>query len=148
MHGNPISLLDYLKVLDYSEDTHIKKSIITIQNKDNLCCGRALAVGRAIADNHHKLLKFKQGRLIQKRSALDLYKKANILPGPCSLCKISKFQGSLPGYQIIFMLVILAYMRAHGQKKIVLYKNRDHYNVVNPKKLPAFHGKRFFCEKM
>ena len=58
-------------------------------------------MGRAIAHNHPKLLKFKQGRLIQKRSALDLYKKANILPGPCGLRKISKFQGSLPGYQII-----------------------------------------------
>ena len=90
-----------LKVLDYSKDTHIKKSIITIKNRDNLCCGRALAVGRAIADNHPKLLKFKQGRLIQKQSALDLYKKANILPGPCGLREISKFQGSLPGYQII-----------------------------------------------
>ena len=97
--------------------TLIKKSIITIKNRDNLRCGRALAVGRAIADNNPKLLKFKQGRLIQKRSGLDLYKKANILPGPCSLREISKFQGSLPGYQARFMLVILAYMRAHGQKK-------------------------------
>ena len=31
-----------LKVLDYSKDTLLKKSIITIRNKGNLCCGRAL----------------------------------------------------------------------------------------------------------
>ena len=90
-----------LKVLDYSKDTHVKKSIITIKNKDNLCCGRALAVGKAIADNHSKVKQFKQGKFIQKKVALDLYKKANVLPGPSGLREISKFQGSLPGYQII-----------------------------------------------
>ena len=140
-----------LKVLDYSKDTHIKKSIITIKNKDNLCCGRALAVGKAIADNHSKVKQFKQGKLIQKKVALDLYKKANVLPGPCGLREISKFQGSLPGYQIIVIDFharnTSIYEGPRAEKKIVLYKNGDHYNVVNPEKLPAFHGKRFFCEK-
>ena len=140
-----------LKVLDYSKDTHLKKSIITIRNKDNLCCGRALAVGKALADNHPNVKQFKLGRPIQKKVALELYKKANILPGPCGLREIGKFQGSLPGYQII---VIDFYARnasiyegPRGNKKIVLYKHGDHHNVVNPAKLPAFHGKRFFCEK-
>ena len=90
-----------LKVLDYSKDIHVKKSIITIKNKDSLGCERALAVGKAIADSHSKVKQFKLGKLIQKKVALDLYKKANILPGPCGLREISKFQGSLPGYQII-----------------------------------------------
>ena len=90
-----------LKVLDCSKDTHIKKSVITIKNRDNLCCGRASAVGKAIADNHTKVKQFKLGKLIQKKVALDLYEKANILPGPCGLRQISKFQGSLPGYPII-----------------------------------------------
>ena len=54
-----------------------------------------------IADNHPKVKQFKQGKFIQKKVALDLYKKANILHGPCSLREISKFQGTLPGYQII-----------------------------------------------
>lgn len=87
--------------LDYSKDTHIKISIITIKNKDNLCCGCVLAVAKAIADNHPKVKQFKQGKPIQEKVALDLYKKANVLPDPCGLHEISKFQGSLPGYQII-----------------------------------------------
>ena len=140
-----------LKVLDYSKDTHIKKSIITIRNKDNLCCGRAIAVGKALADNDPKVKQFKLGKLIQKRVALELYKKANIFPGPCGLREISKFQGSLPGYQIIVIDFharnACIYEGPRGDKKIVLYKNGDHYNVINPKKLPAFHGKRFFCQK-
>ena len=110
-----------LKVLDYSKDTNIKKSIITIKNRDNLCCGRALAVGKAIADNHTKVKQFKQGKFIQKKEALDLCERANISPGPCGLCEISKFQGSLPGYQIIVIdfhaRKILVSMRAHGQEK-------------------------------
>ena len=46
-----------LEVLDYAKDTytHLKKSIITIRNNNNLCCGRALAVGKALADNHSQL---------------------------------------------------------------------------------------------
>ena len=81
-----------LKVLDYSKDTLLKKSIITIMNRDNLCCGRALSVGKAIADKHPKVKQVKQGKLIQKKVALNLYKKANILPGPCGLREIGKFQ--------------------------------------------------------
>ena len=91
------------------------------------------------------------GRPVQKKVALELFQKANILPGPCGHREISKFQGSLPGYQII---VIDFYARnasiyegPRGDKKIVLYKNGDHFNVVNLAKLPAFHGKRFFCQK-
>jgi hypothetical protein len=140
-----------LKVLDYSKDTHIKKSIITIRNKDNLCCGRALAVGKAIADNHPKVKQFKTSGSIQKKVAVELFRKANILPGPCGLREISKFQGALPGYQIIVIDFharnASIYEGPRGEKKIVLYKNGDHYNVINPKKLPAFHGKRFFCKK-
>ena len=139
------------KVLHYSKDTHLKKSIITIRNKDNLCCGRALAVGKALADNHPNVKQFKLGRPIQKKVALEAYKKANILPGPCGLREIGKFQGSLPGYQIIFIDFharnASIYEGPRGDKKIVLYKHGDHYNEVNPAKLPAFHGKQFFCEK-
>ena len=70
------------------------------------------------------------------------------MPGPCGLGKISKFRGTLPGYQIIVIDFkahnTSIYEGPQGNKKIVPYKNGDHYNVINPTKLPAFHGKRFF----
>ena len=110
-----------LKVLDYSKDTCLKKSIITIRNKDNLSCGWALAVGKALADNHRQLQQLKLGRPLQKKVALKLYKKANILPGPCGLCEIGKCQGSLPGYQIIVIdfhtRSASIYERAQGEIK-------------------------------
>jgi ferredoxin len=147
----PIGSGKSLKVLDYNKDSLVKKSIITIRNKDKLCCGRAIAVGQAMADKHPKLKQFKNGQLIQKQVALKLYKRANVLPGPCGLRDISKFQGVLGGYQIVVIDFnarnSVIYEGPRGSKKIVLYKHGDHFNVINPEKLPAFHGKRFFCEK-
>ena len=35
-------------------------------------CGRSLAVGQALADNHPKVKKIKMGRFILKKLALDL----------------------------------------------------------------------------
>ena len=140
-----------LKVLDYKTDCLVKRSIITIKNKDDLCCGRAIAVGQAIADRHPKLMQFKAGRLIQKSAALDLYKKANVLAGPCGLPQINKFQGVLRDYQIIVIDFnarnTVIYEGPRQSKRIVLYKKQNHYNVINPEKLPAFYGKRFYCQK-
>ena len=83
--------------------------------------------------------------------ALELYKKANILPGPCGLREVSKFQGVLSEYQITVIDFnagnTVIYEGPRGSKKIVWYKNGDHFNVINLSKLPAFHGKRFFCQK-
>ena len=53
-----------LKVLNYAKDTHLKKSVITIKNRDNLCCGHVLAVGKALADNHSQVQQIKMGRHI------------------------------------------------------------------------------------
>ena len=89
-----------LKVLDYAKDSVLKRSIITIKNKDNLCCARAIVLGKALVECHPKLKQIKNGRIIQKQLALELCKKANVLPGPCGLREISKFQGVLEGFQI------------------------------------------------
>ena len=74
------------------------------------------------------------------------------MPDPCGLREISKFQGSLPGYQIIAIDFharnTSIYEGSQAERKIVLYKNGDHYNIVNPKKLPAFHGKRLFVKSV
>ena len=140
-----------IKVLDYNKDSLAKRSIITIKNKDKLCLGRALAVGKALADNHPKLKQIKDGKIIQKKIALELYKRANILLGSCGLREVSRFQGVLLGYQVIVIDFnarnSTIYEGPRREKKIVIYKQGDHFNVINPKKLPAFHGKRFFCQK-
>ena len=133
-----------LKVLDYTKDSLVKKSI---KNSDNLYCGRALVVGQLLADSHVKLKQLKIGRPIQKKLALELYKK--VLSGLCGLREVSKFQGVLPGYQIIVIDFNARdssiYESSRRDKKIVIYKNGDHY-VINPKKLLAFHAKCLYCK--
>ena len=128
-----------LKVLDYSKDSLMKRSIITIRHSDDLCCGRALAVALPIINNQPKLKQLKQGKAIQKREALKLYKRANGLPGPCSLSEINTFQRAFPGYQIIVIDYnahnTSIYEGPRGNKNLVLYKSDDHYHIVNPKKL-------------
>ena len=90
-------------------------------------------MGQALADNHPKLKQIKIGQPIQKKLALDLYKKANVLPGPCGLREVSKFQGVLTGYQIIVIDFnarnTSIYEGPRRDRKIVLYKKGDHYNV-------------------
>ena len=134
-----------LKVLDYTKDSLVKKSI---KNSDNLYCGRALVVGQLLADSHVKLKQLKIGRPIQKKLALELYKK--VLSGLCGLREVSKFQGVLPGYQIIVIDFNARdssiYESSRRDKKIVIYKNGDHYDVINPKKLLAFHAKCLYCK--
>ena len=64
--------------------------------------------------------------------------------------EIARFQGILGEYQI----VIIDFHARNGViyegpsrgKKIVLYKNGDHYDVANPEKMPALFAKRFYCE--
>ena len=72
------------------------------------------------------------------------------MPGPCGLREISKFQGSLSDYQIIvidFHARNASIYEGPWGKKNILYKNGDHFNGIIPKRLPAFHGKRFLCKK-
>lgn len=108
--------------VDYHKDSLVKKSIITIRIKGDLSCGRALAVGQVLPDKCPKLQQFKLGRPIQKKVALELCKKANVLPGPCGLLEV-----------LLEYLILVINEDPHHSKKIMLYKHGDHLNVINLK---------------
>ena len=137
-------------MLDYSKDCKLKRCITTVRNVDNLFCARALAVGIAMAQGHSKLKQIKLGKNIQKELAIELCRNANVLFGPCGLGEISRLQSILGEYQIIVIDFharnCVIYEGPSRGRKIVLYKNGDHY-VVNPDKMPAFFAKRFYCDK-
>ena len=140
-----------LKVLDYTKYCKLKRSIITIRNKDNFCCARSIAVGLAMVQRHPKLKQIKLCTGIQKRLALKLCGKANVPLCPCGFRKISRFQGVLGEYQITVIDFharnATIYEGPRKDKKIVLCKNGDHYDVSNSEKMPAFFAKRFFCDE-
>ena len=67
-----------------------KKSHVTIKNKDQLCCARAIVTMKALADanrdtrdpDYHNL---KQGRPVQERKAKELHRLADVPEGPCGI---------------------------------------------------------------
>ena len=79
-----------------------KKSIVCINNTDDLCLARALAVAIARIENDPKYDQIrKSGRAIQRQRALDLHQSANVPLGPCGIPEVKLFQNYLVNYQII-----------------------------------------------
>ena len=87
-----------------------KKSRVTIQNKDQLCCARAIVTVKALADangntkdqDYHNL---KQGRPVQERKAKEFHRLTDVPEGPCGIPELQKFQAALPGYPIKVMSI-------------------------------------------
>ena len=137
-----------LKVLDYSKDSKLKRSIITIKNStDHLCLPRAIVVSTAIIEGHPKLKQIKSGRRIQKDLAINLCRSANVpVNVPCGLNEIARFQSFLNEYQIVidfYARIGVIFEGPYRSKKIVLYKNNMHYDCINPFKIPAFLPNNF-----
>ena len=78
-----------------------KKSVITIQNNDNLCLARALVVAIAKVENdpNYKNLT-KPGRSTQEIKAKELHTAANVPLGPCGITEVEMFQKYLTNYEI------------------------------------------------
>ena len=130
--------------------TRNSKAIIRIQNKDELCCARALVVAKARVDQHPKLASIRQGYgPLQRTLAGDLHREANVPLGPCSYDALTSFSQapSLRGYQI---LLVDAHRSFHittfgplQDKQLILLHHQGHYDVIT--KLPGFFGASYVC---
>ena len=81
-----------------------KKSIIRINNTDDFCLARALAVSIARIEKDPKYDQIrKSDRHIQLERALDLHQAANVPLGPCGIEEVKLFQNYLSNYQIIIV---------------------------------------------
>ena len=79
-----------------------KKSIIRINNKDDFCLARALAVSIARIEKDPKYEQIRKScNHIQLDRALDLHVAANVPLGPCGIDEVKLFQNYLTNYQII-----------------------------------------------
>ena len=58
--------------------TRQKRSVIRIQNDDELCCARALVVAKAHLDQHPKWESIRKGKPLQRTLALDLHHEAKV----------------------------------------------------------------------
>ena len=134
---------------------HLKKkgSVVPINNKDDLCLARALAVSiaRIEQDPRYHYIMDSRGPL-QRERAFDLHEAANVPLGPCGLNEVELFQQYLVNYQIIVVSGdnnnSIIYPRQppanpNPEKTIYLYYQANHFDVI--RSLPAFLNTNYFC---
>ena len=129
-----------------------KKSIICINNKDDFCLARALAVAVARIENDPKYVQIKNSRRpVQLERALDLHEAANVPLGPCGINEVKLFQNYLSNYQIIIVsgdhnnsIIYPPQPPGTDEKPIIsLYLHANHFDVITT--LPGFLNKSHFC---
>ena len=129
-----------------------KKSVVRIENKDELCCARALVTAKAYRDwgsrdNQYKTIM--QGQPLQEQKARQLHRRARVPEGPCGLGELNLFQIVLADYQIVVVSADHGYQiifkgpRQPEDKLLCLIKVQDHYHVCHS--LSGFFGKNYFC---
>ena len=137
------NIRDYLKK---------KRTVILINNRDDLCLARALVVSIARIEKDPRYKGMSQGNGMQRQRALDLHHVANVPLGPCGLKEVDLFQQYLVNYQIIVVsgdqdnaIIYPPHPRANPnpEKSIYLYYQANHFDVIT--KLPGFLNKSYFC---
>ena len=131
-----------------------KKSIICINNKDDLCLARALAVAIARIENDPKYKHIcNSSRPLQREKAFDLHEAANVPLGPCGIDEVKLFQNYLVNYQIIVVsgahnnrIIYPPKPPDTDEKPIIsLYYHNNHFDVIT--KLPGFLSRGYFCQR-
>ena len=129
--------------------TKTSKSIIRIQNDDDLCCARALVTAKARVDQHPKWHSIRKGTKLQKEMALLLHHEAKVPFGPCSYDALTAFSQapSLTDYQILLVDAHRHYhITTYGDpkdKQLILLHDHNHYDVIT--RLPGFFGSSYVC---
>ena len=131
-----------------------KKSIITINNKDDLCLARALAVSIARIEKdpqYNRMLDSKCN--VQRERAFDLHEAANVPLGPCGLDEVEQFQQHLVNYQITVVsgdhnnsIIYPPEPPGTDEKPTIsLYYHNNHFDVITS--LPGFLNRSHFCHR-
>lgn len=82
-----------------------KKSVVRIENRDELCCARANVTTKARIDGHVNYKNISKGRAIQTDLPKQLHVEACVEEGPCGIPELQKFQDYLGDYQIKVLTV-------------------------------------------
>ena len=125
-----------------------KRSIIRIQNKDELCLARALVVAKAKIDDDGQYKSIVDHRRpLQTRIAQELHQKAGVPLGPCGLDEVKQFQTYLSDYQINIVSKehqnAILYSGPEQEKRIYLYLHDNHYDVITS--MPGFLARNMYC---
>ena len=142
-------------IVDIREYLRKKKSVITINNKDNLCLARALVVSIARIEKDPRYKQIRNSNLaVQRERAFDLHEAANVPLGPCGLDEVELFQQHLVNYQIIvvssdhsnsIIYPSQPLVNPDPEKSIYLFYHANHFDVITS--LPGFLNKSYFCHR-
>ena len=142
-------------IVDIREYLKKKKSVIPINNKDNLCLARALVVSIARIEQDPRYAQIRRpDSTVQRERAFDLHEAANVPLGPCGLDEVELFQQHLVNYQIIVVSGdhnnCIIYPRQppanpDPEKSIYLYYQANHFDVIIS--LPGFQNRSYFCHR-
>ena len=139
---------------DLREYLKKKKSVICINNKDNYCLARALAVSIARIEKDPLYNQIRDSsRHIQFERALALHQAAHVpFDIPCGLKEVDLFQQHLANYQITVVSGdqnnTIIYppkppANPNPEKSIYLYYQANHFDVITT--LPGFLNTSYFC---
>lgn len=121
--------------VDLERTMQEKRCFIKINNRDELCCARAIVTAKAKLDKDPKWESIRHGRGIQKTLAMALHKEAGIPLRKCNLEDVRAFQSVLPGYQIHILskeaFNAIVYKGPEAEKKLYIYLHDDHYDVIS-----------------
>ena len=140
--------------LNIREHLKEKKSIISINNNDDFCLARALAVAIAKIENDPKYKQIRESRQhLQLDRALDLHQAANVPLGPCGMNEVKLFQNYLTNYQIIVVsgdhnnsIIYPPQPPGTDEKPTInLYFHDKHFDVITS--LPGFLNRSYFCHR-
>ena len=128
-----------------------KRSVVTIQNKDNLCLARATLTMKERVDNGSQYQNLRKGRPIQERLAKMLHREAGVPGGPCGFEELEKFQDFLgpQGYQLIVVepskcLIVFKEAKYNNTPHVTsLVKHQDHFDGLTS--IPALINRSYYC---
>ena len=126
-----------------------KKSVVIIQNDDELCCARALVTVKAYRDKDPGYSDIRKGRPAQGQLARELHNSAGVPEGPCCLNEMALFQRYLSEYQLVVVSVDHGYQIIYKgpdqaeDKQLILIKNAEHFHPCHS--LKGFFGSSYYC---
>lgn len=98
-----------------------KRSRMTIKNKDDLCCAKAIVTMKARLDGGTRDPDYRNmvlGRRIQRRRAKELHQLAGVEEGPCGIAELKKFEAALPGYQLKVVFIDPPHMQIYVESQL------------------------------
>lgn len=111
-----------------------KKCFIQINNKDELCCARAIVTAKARLEEHPTWESIRHGGKLQTVLAENLHREAGVPLHRCGISEIKMFQEVVSGYQINIISKDhfngIIYSGPEAEKRIYLYHHEEHYDVI------------------